>query len=165
VNAVQFKALIQMVQTPGTSGYTYNPYLIGAYRMPALNISHNYFTSMSSLYAAWNGTYQALAAWPAETTPVNIDHCYNMIAQAAASFMTTASAGTLTGQASYNWLNSANTLQAQFGQNTSSCVALGQSIDQCDDPKWAIIPRLAAAPIGNGSVRSSRTLNSVRIIF
>jgi hypothetical protein len=160
VNAAAYRSVIQMVQERSTGAYFYNPYLIGAYRMPALNISHNWFTTMPSLFAAWNSTYQNLTDWPdaAQAAPTNIDHAYDKIALAASTFMVNYRAGSLLGLNSFMWLKLHATFQSQFGANTANCAGSGWTIDQCDDPKWAILPRYNAytagttwAPVGDNS--------------
>jgi len=119
--------LLQMIRDPG-----YNPFLVGAYRMPVVRSSTGaYYTSWTDVRAAYLPTLQTVAVWP-ENDEGNADSGYPHIAKAAASFLPGISSGSLTGQDAWNWISA--------------------NVKVSSELRWSLLPRAASsAPPPSGS--------------
>lgn len=102
---------------------TYDPWLIGNYRSPAVMVSTNSFpATFAEMKGGYLASEQVRSTW--ESGDTDPDSGYPFYALAAASFYPGLSAGSYTGQGAWNWLNSrVNT--AMLNEN----------------PKWAFAPR------------------------
>jgi hypothetical protein len=117
------KNFIEQILSPD-----YNPYLAGQYRMGVKRISDGaFFTTWAAVKDAFLSAALADSngKWPTNAWPATYDG-YAHIAQAAGSFMTGITDGSMKGSDAYSWLVSAN------APNASA---------ENDLPVWAIVPR------------------------
>lgn len=185
----QAKYWINLVQKPGTPGYTYNPYLAAMLDGPAIDMTDNWFQSTSAMLNAWTTSmpsgsanccgygvglnFQTLNSWTADTGVYNevlpdyMDHGYNWILAAAVAVSAPYSDSTsgLAGQGSWTWINSANAQWAAFlGSNgTESSCSNGtpdQHLMNCDNPKWGIVPVSTKATVNACDVNGDGVVDS-----
>jgi hypothetical protein len=126
----------------------YNPYLVGAYRVPTLTKEYVLFTDWRSVLSAHLPRFQNATGWPEGTGSDNPSDGYPFSALAAASFLPGERSKGSAGQAAWAWINQR--------VNTSLLV---------HDRKWAFVPRPASEPaplewpIPNASEATSRRSN------
>lgn len=178
------KYIVDLVQAPGTSGYSYNPYLIAFDSAPGLDVNSNWFQTGSSLLTAWTtatsgpscstgqndgitvGTnLQTLNSWYTDSTitqsvggqDIESGFVWEMYGPTALAAPYSDSATGLTGSGSWNWYTSAASSQvSHLGSNQATC----SDVSNCDNPKWALAPlaltcSISPTSLPNGTVGSA----------
>lgn len=112
------KNLLHQLQNP-----SYNPFLIGTYRIPVIRRPDSqFFDSWAEVRAGYLDS--AIKSWPGNSDRDH-EHGYANIARAAASFLPGLIDNGLTGAEAWNWINTNVQFQDGFNGN----------------PKWALLPR------------------------